>query len=765
MESPNLQKLIGIFFSVFALVRLVTIKPLFLEMSFHTMIKNIFLLIVLSIISIEMKAQSVHFSSTEIQKWKEQASRVTIYRDEHGVPHIYGKSDADAVFGLLYSQCEDGFERVEMNYITALGRQSEIKGEAYIWQDLRARLVNHEDRAKNLYKSADPSMKALLDAFASGINYFLATHPQVKPKLIDRFEPWMHLIFSEGSIGGDITSISLQELEQFYTGGVRVGKYIYEDRQERMSDGSNGFALAPSRSQSGNALFYINPHTTFYFRGEFHVVSQEGLNAYGAATWGQLFLYQGFNADCGWMHTSSQADVVDFYKEKIERAGQGYVYWQDGKTIPVIEQEIKIVIKSNGQQDIRTFTGYRTNHGPVVANRDGAWVSVAMMDRPLEAVTQSFMRTKATGYESFRKAMDIRTNSSNNTVYADRQGNIAYWHGNFMPKRDPALNWSGLIDGTTSNTLWKDLHAQSDLVHLFNPPEGWIQNCNSNPFKATGKGGPDSLSYPFYMAPDPENFRGIHAQRLFSGNQKFTQESLLKTAFDPLMPAFEKLVPAIVRAYERNSEIVSVDFSEPVMILKNWDFRSSADSKATTIAMVTSRRMQSLANQKNKGRSLNNLEVVDAMSRQLTDLEILKCLRESLDELVRRFGSWQISWGELNRYQRPTGMENIFDDKKESKPVGLGSGFYGALATFESRPFGTDRWYGVSGNSFVAVVEFGKKVQAKSILVGGQDCAPGSRNFTDQADGYLNGNFKDVLFYKSDVIRKAVVSYKPGQRQ
>jgi len=317
----------------------------------------------------------------------------------------------------------------------------------------------------------------------------------------------LYLIFSEGSIGGDITSISLQELEQFYTGGVRVGKYIYEDRQERMSDGSNGFALAPSRSQSGNALFYINPHTTFYFRGEFHVVSQEGLNAYGAATWGQLFLYQGFNADCGWMHTSSQADVIDFYKEKIERAGQGYVYWQDGKAIPVIEQEIKIVIKSNGQQDIRTFTGYRTNHGPVVANRDGAWVSVAMMDRPLEAVTQSFMRTKATGYESFRKAMDIRTNSSNNTVYADRQGNIAYWHGNFMPKRDPALNWSGLIDGTTSNTLWKDLHAQSDLVHLFNPPEGWIQNCNSNPFKATGKGGPDSLSYPFYMAPDPENFQ------------------------------------------------------------------------------------------------------------------------------------------------------------------------------------------------------------------------------------------------------------------
>lgn len=729
------------------------------------MIKNIFLLIVLSIISFELKAQNQTFSSADIQKLKELANQVTIYRDAFGVPHIYGKTDADAVFGLLFAQCEDGFERVEMNYITALGRQSEIKGEAYIWQDLRARLVNDEKRARDLYQSSEPSMKTLLDAFSSGINYFLVTHPQVKPKLINRFEPWMHLMFSEGSIGGDITSISLQELEQFYTGGVRVGQYIYEDKLDRSSDGSNGFALSPSRSQSGNVLFYINPHTTFYFRGEFHVVSQEGLNAYGAATWGQLFLYQGFNADCGWMHTSSQADVVDFYKEKVERAGQGYVYWQDGKTMPVGQQEIKISVLKNGQKDIRTFTGYRTNHGPVVANREGAWVSVAIMDRPLDALNQSFLRTKATGYESFRKAMDIRTNSSNNTVYADRLGNIAYWHGNFMPKRDPSLDWDGLMDGTTSKTLWKDLHAQSELVHLLNPPEGWIQNCNSNPFTATGKGGPDSLSFPFYMAPDPENYRGIHARRLFSGEQKFTPETLLKTAFDPLMPAFEKIVPAIVAAYERNSEIVSVDFSEPVMILKNWNYRSSADSKATTIAMMTSRRMQSLVSQKNKGRSLNNLELVNAMSGQLTDLEILKCLREALDELVRRFGNWQISWGELNRFQRPSGMENIFDDKKESKPVGLGSGFYGALATFESRPFNTDRWYGVSGNSFVAVVEFGKKIQAKSILVGGQDCAPGSVHFTDQANGYINGQFKDVLFYKSDVIRNAVVSYKPGQRR
>ncbi|MFZ9980684.1 MAG: penicillin acylase family protein [Cyclobacteriaceae bacterium] len=704
------------------------------------------------------------FTDQEMALWKKQASAITIYRDAYGVPHIYGKTDADAVFGLLFAQCEDGFERVEMNYITALGRQSEVKGEAYLWQDLRSRLVNDENRAKKLYQSATPEIKKLLDAFAGGINYFLISHPEIKPKLLSRFEPWMHLVFSEGSIGGDITSISLPGLEQFYTGGQKTGYYINEDRGSRMSDGSNGFAISPSRSQSGNALFYINPHTTFYFRGEFHVVSQEGLNAYGAATWGQMFLYQGFNTACGWMHTSSQADVVDFYNERVEKSGDRYVYFQDGKSISVETKEIKIGVLYNGAIEQRAFTGYRTIHGPVVAEKDGAWISVAMMDLPLEAITQSFLRTKATGYESYRKTMDIRTNSSNNTVYADNRGNIAYWHGNFMPRRDPSINWKGAVDGSTSGTLWKGLHEQSEMIHLLNPPEGWIQNCNSNPFTATGKGGADSLAFPYYMAPDTENFRGIHARRLFSGSQKFSAATLLKTAFDPLMPAFEKIVPAIVSAYENNKKVFSSEFSGPVELLKSWDFKASADSKATTLAMVTGRKMQVLVAQKTKGQGLDNIAMADAM-RRLSDMEIIRCLKDSMDELVSKFGSWQVSWGTLNRFQRPEGLDNAFSDLKESLPVGLGSGFYGALATFESRPFGTDKWYGVSGNSFVAVVEFGKKVTAKSILVGGQDCLPGSEHFTDQAEGYINAGFKDVLFYKNDVIRNAVVRYTPGRRQ
>ncbi|MEY3404837.1 MAG: hypothetical protein RL161_267 [Bacteroidota bacterium] len=708
------------------------------------------------------QAQTTIFSLAEVSEWKSQASRVTIYRDGYGVPHIYGKSDADAVFGLLYSQCEDGFERVEMNYVTALGRQSEFKGEAYVWQDLRARLVIDEARGRALYQSAKPELKKLLDAFAAGINYFLFTHPEVKPKLIHRFEPWMHILFSEGSIGGDITSISLTELEKFYTGQIKVGQYAPEERVDRTADGSNGFALSPSRSTTGNALFYINPHTTFYFRGEFHMVSEEGLNAYGAATWGQLFLYQGFNASCGWMHTSSQADVVDFYKERVELEGKRYMYWNDDKKYPVETKEILLKVLKNEKMETISFTGYRTLHGPVVAERDGTWISIAMMDLPIEALTQSFYRTKADGYETYRKTMDIRTNSSNNTVFADNKGNIAYWHGNFMPKRDPALDWSGDIDGSLAKTTWKGLHEQSEMIHLLNPPEGWIQNCNSNPFTATGKGGADSLAYPFYMAPDPENYRGIHARKLFSTQDKFSPETLLRSAFDPYLPAFSKIIPSVVSAYEGDRAVFDPAFQAPVSLLKNWDYKTSVESHAMTLAMVLARKMQALTLSKLNGKGLDNMAMVEAMTTQLSPLEKIKCLKQAMDELSQKFGAWQVSWGELNRYQRPKGLENSFNDQDQSLPVGLGSGFFGALATFESRPFGTDRWYGVSGNSFVAVVDFGKKVKAKSILVGGQDCLPGSAHFTDQAKGYLSGTFKDVLYYKNDVVKNAVRKYKPG---
>jgi len=260
---------------------------------------------------------------TEQERWEQHVKNTEIIRDDFGVPHVYGKTDADAVFGLLYAQAEDDFNRVEHNYIWAIGRLAEVEGEESLYSDLRARLYMTEKEAKENFENSPEWLQELCIAFADGLNYYLAKNPEVKPKLIAHFEPWMPMYFSEGSIGGDIERISTKKVKEFYDSKnkmavVNNGLIRLKDDEPR---GSNGFAIAGSKTKSGKAMLLINPHTSFFFRGEVHMVSEEGLNAYGAVTWGQFFVYQGFNSKTGWMHTSTGTDILDEFEETIVKNG------------------------------------------------------------------------------------------------------------------------------------------------------------------------------------------------------------------------------------------------------------------------------------------------------------------------------------------------------------------------------------------------------------------------------------------------------------
>lgn len=726
--------------------------------------KKILLLLLIPII-----AQAQPFTSSELAAWKKQAERVTIIRDRWGIAHVYGKTDADAVFGMLYAQCEDDFPRVEQNYINALGRLAEVEGEGKLYNDLRTRLFQDSTLAIQIYKTTPPSMKKLMQAFADGVNYFLATHSNVKPQLIKRFQPWMPLLFSEGSIGGDIEAVSLTRLKDFYGDGKDATTIVQDnldDGLEPEPKGSNGFAIAPSRSASGNALFMINPHTSFYFRPEIQVVSEEGLQAYGAVTWGQFFIYQGFNENCGWMHTTSMADAIDEYKETIIRNGKSFSYQYGSGTRAIQSKKITLAYKVNGEIKKRVFTAYYTHHGPVIAKEGDQWITIKMMQEPLKALTQSYQRTKAKGLVEFQKVMELRTNTSNNTVFADNKGNIAYFHGNFMPKRNPAFNYNGPVDGSNPETEWKGLHEANETVQLVNPASGWIQNCNSTPFTVAGTSSPDKTKYPSYMAPDFENARGIHAVDVLSRESSFTIDKLIEAAYDPYLPGFEKLLPFFLDAYAHESkkdEVLRTQCEEVINLLTNWDKKYSTQSVAMTVAFYWSQEMRvQLAGQ--IPTDIGQLDILDRMIQSSHEIKIA-ALKKALDELQRDFGTWKVSWGEVNRFQRLTGKINeTFDDAKPSLPVAFTSSFYGSLAAFGARKYpGTKKMYGYVGNSFVAAVEFGKRVKAKSVLAGGVNNNPASNHFTDQATLYCEPKFKDVLFYREDVEKHAERKYHPGQ--
>ena len=449
-------------------------------------LKSYLILIVFSI-SFSLFAQKI--TTAEIVRLQKLAQQVTITRDNWGIAHVDGKTDADAVFGMLYAQCEDDFKRIELNYIEKLGRLAEIKGQSVLYNDLEIKLLIDIEDAKADYKKAAPWLKKLLNSYADGINYYLYKHPEVKPALLTHFEPWFPLLWTDGSIGAISTAdLSTGELKAFYSGNTE--KVAYIEREKDVQTGSNGFAIAPSKTASGNAILYINPHTTFYFRPEIQVSSNEGLNEYGAVTWGQFFIYQGFNENCGWMHTSSNVDVADMYAEKIVTKNNKLFYEYEKNLLPIIEKKITIKYIENGKLIPKTFTTYYTNHGPIMAKRDGKWIALKSNNRSMKSLEQSWMRTKSKSFEEYKKAMDLKANTSNNTVYADKEGNIAYWHGNFIPIRDKKLNWSKVMDGTTATTQWKGLHDVLETVHSYNPENGWLQNCNSTPYSVAGVNSP-----------------------------------------------------------------------------------------------------------------------------------------------------------------------------------------------------------------------------------------------------------------------------------
>lgn len=703
-------------------------------------------------------------TSSEVQSWEKQAAQIQITRDQWGIPHIYGKTDADAVFGLMYAQCEDDFNRVEVNYINALGRMAEVEGESALYADLRMRLFIDSTRAIAIYKDSPEWLKKLMNAFADGTNYFLYTHPEVKPKLITHFEPWMPLLFSEGSIGGDIESISVKDLQEFYGDGKTTAFAEPEVKPwEKEPTGSNGIAIAPSKSATGHSLFLINPHTSFYFRSEVHMRSDEGLNAYGAVTWGQFFIYQGFNEHCGWMHTSTGTDVIDEYEETIVKEGDKLFYKYGEELKPLPPEKIKLSYKDGDKMTSKEFTVYHTQHGPVIAGKDDKWISVSLMVKPLEALTQSYTRTKSNSYEEFKKTMDIRTNSSNNTVYADDQGNIAYFHGNFIPIRDTQFDWENPVDGSNPATDWKGLHTVEESIHVLNPENGWIQNCNSTPFTVSGEYSPDKSQYPSYMAPDYENFRGIHAVRVLKDSTNFTLDKLIASAYDSYLPAFEHLLPALVKANKKLGTQYPY-LKEPIQELSNWNLRFSKESVPTTLAIYWAQELRrTMANRLPS--PYDQLSTMDYLTNKTSEKEKMDALANAVKLLNEYFGTWKTPWGDVNRFQRVSGdIVQKFDDSKPSIAVGFTSSYWGSLASFGARTYpGTKKMYGTSGNSFVAVVEFGDKVIARTSLAGGESGHPDSPHFFDQGQMYANGEFKDANFYPEDVEKNAAMTYHPGE--
>ncbi|MDE2563288.1 MAG: penicillin acylase family protein [Sphingomonadales bacterium] len=704
--------------------------------------------------------------SADMARWQAEAARVTITRDDWGIAHVHGKSDADAVFGAIYAQAEDDFGRIEANYLTALGRTAETEGESAIWQDLRQRLYVDPAQLQAQYHQSPAWLRALMDAWADGLNFYLATHPEVHPKVLTRFEPWMALSFTEGSIGGDIERISLTKLQSFYEHRPIPPTARETGAERREPRGSNGIAIAPKNTVDGHALLLINPHTSFYFRSELQMTSDAGLNAYGASTWGQFFIYQGFNPNVGWMHTSSGVDNVDQFAEEVTSKGGKWFYRYGSQLRPLNSNTVTVRYrKPDGSMGERQFTTWRSHHGPIVAAESGKWIAEALMWKPIPALEQSWLRTKTGDLASYLKVADLKANSSNDTLFADGKGEIAYLHPQFVPVREDTFDYREPVDGSNPATDWKGLHSLDTLPSVENPAVGWVHNTNDWPWDAAGPDSPRAKDYPRYMDQAGPNYRGVHADEVLKGRHDFTPQRLINAAFDSHLPAFALLVPQLVGDWDAlaESDPLKEKLAQPVRVLRNWDERWGYGSQATTLAVFWG---DTLGADLNARARAARMQLADYIHEKTSPVERLTAFDKAVARLERDFGGWRIAWGDVNRFQRlDDAIQPHFDDAKPSLPVPFTSAVWGSLASFGAKPYpNTKRYYGTSGNSFVAVVEFGPKVRAWAVTAGGESGDPASPHFADEAQRYADGKLRKVYFWPEDLRGHVEASYRPGAR-
>jgi acyl-homoserine lactone acylase PvdQ len=738
--------------------------------------KKYFFFFVLLSTTISLFAQKP--TNAELARWNQHAKQTTIIRDEWDIPHVYGKTDANAVFGLMYAQCEENFPQIEKNFLEMLGRRAEMEGPKVIYEDLMMQLIQDSADAVKDYERSPLWFKQLLMAHADGINYYLYKHPEVKPVVLKKFKPWYHLMWTDGSVSPTRSAgITEKHVEAFYGRQLfanpnavsRINNFekpaVFEqpnyDMEEKTLKGSNGFAIGPKHSKTGNAMLYINPHVPFYFRSEMHMVSEEGLNAYGAVTWGQFFIYQGFNENCGWMHTSSYADVADVYEEQVQKINNElfYTYEKENKKIDARKIDIKYV--ENGVVKNKSFDTYKTIHGPVMGMQNGKWLSLQENNRSLDALIECWSRTKSKSLTDYTKAMELLANNSNNTVYADNAGNIAYWHGNFMPKRDPKFDYTRPVDGSTKTTNWMGVHTLNEIVQSINPSNGWLQNCNATPFTVAGDQSPKAINYPAYMAPDGENGRGVTAVALLSKIDKINLDELIALGYNKKLSAFDILLPQFLE--EAKTATLAPRTRKAIDYLANWDRFADSNSVATSLAIEWGTKLGSEIPPADTEEAATQIIVkYNRMNLEVPFETKVKLLEATLDQFEKWYGSWEIKWGAINRFQR-VGPGKNFEDNAFSLAVNQASSKWGALPSFESRRYtNTVKRYGYTGNGFVAAVEFGKRLKAKTIITGGQSRFAESKNFTDQAYGFINGQFKTIHYYKEDVLANKKLAYHPG---
>lgn len=698
------------------------------------------------------------------------ASEVTIHRDAYGVPHIFGQTDESVVFGYGYAQAEDNFWQVEDVYILALGRYSEVHGPKGLNSDLLNRAFEIVPRCQRDFAALDKTSQQLYAAFVAGINLYLETHPEVRPRLIQHFEPWHVLAYYRHvalEMGFRFTGLSSHYLPR-------------RNSQIWTATGSNGWAIGGERTESGHAMLLANPHMPWFGFAqltEAHLQSNGGpdgqaWNFIGAGFYGCPMLALGHNEHLGWTLVSNEPDVADTWRIRFTNPENPLAYEYDGDWRTADTWKETILVRKSRRMEKREFEFRKTHHGPIVHRENDKAMLAAKISGLFETVPmrQSLQMAKAKNLGEFRSALAMMQIIYMNILVADCDGNLQFVYTGRVPRRNPNYDWSQPVEGSDPATEWLGFHSLDEMPQVLNPAAGFLQNCNSSPFITTDSDNPRREDFPVYMIGDADQYRrrALRSLEILRSMNHVSFKQWQQAAFDTEVYWARQELPKFADKFqnlEQDDPSLATRVRPYFEHLLAWDAKITSDSTAATLCHAW---YEQLYGRGYPGEQLRE-KYVDQPAEQLA------ALVRAADRLQTMHGKWQVPYGELYRVQRLANAADLFDirfdDDGPSIPSLGGHGPMGVIFTQYYSPSLDIPWliqqrkrYGLVGTSYLGAYEFSPDgVRGASLVPFGVNGDPASPHYSDQTKLLTQHTMKPELFEKHQVVQGAVRSYHPGQ--
>ena len=721
-------------------------------------------------------------AAADLRRMEALARAVTIYRDTWGVPHIVGTTDESAMFGAAYARAEDQLPEDEPFFLDALGRRAELDGEEALDDDRLVRAYRIPDLARAEYETASPKIRAMAEAYADGVNYYLHRNPGVRWQVLERFEPWFVFAFYRLDAGPWLAG---------------PDERIAFRAPAGPSNGSNAWAVGPSRTASGHAMLFSNTHMRFNVPYEFHVKSNEGLNVSGITGYAMVGLpFVGRNERIGWTVTVNYPDVVDVYRLTFDDPTDPLAYRYDGGYRRAEEWMETIRVRTDAGVEERPTTFRRSHHGPVFEVAPGEHYAVRRANQEGGSLFPLYYAiAKARNLDEFKAAFEIGRLVYHNFVYADVDGNIFYLYGGAHPRKDPRFDWERPVDGSDPAAEWQGTLTVAETPQVENPTSGWLQNANATPFHASAPGdNPAPSAYPPYLVReagprtrrplidgDGNGARARQSRRLLATERGITFDRWTALATDNHFLTADEELPGLFDEWTRLSATEPARaraLAEPLRLLRAWDRRGAAPSVSTTLFVRW--REETLAAAEGRTAPADHTATDDrTVAEDRTTVggtgpdsgdaggPRVAALEAVIAALTARHGTWRVSWGDINRHQRPRFREGrSFDDQAPSLPLpAADADLVGSILTASSeRPAGARRRYGTFGNTYVAVMELSDPIRARTVVPYGQSGDPASPHFFDQASLFVAGRFKPSWFTMEEIQANLERSYHPGER-